>query len=84
MEFLVLRDLLENKDMHLPSEGYPALPRTNDCEGFCILDDDGGVYFTGFIYNSSTAYEDDFEEIQAFMDSVGATKLMIKGEVILG
>ena len=84
MEFLVLKDYLNGRKMHYPSKDYPSLPRTNDCEGFNIIDDNGWVLFSGYIYNSSTAYGDDFEEVLAFMDEFGGTKLTVRGEVILG
>jgi len=84
LEYLINYDYLERKEMHLPSLKYPILSKMKDIKLLKILDDAGGLYFTGYIYNSENAVESDFDEILEFMESVGATILMINGEVVLG
>lgn len=83
MQFLVLWNQLEDRAMHLPSSGYPIIPSSGDVEMFTILDDDNEIYFTGYIYNSKNATEEEFDEIITFMEEYGATKLIINGDNVL-
>jgi hypothetical protein len=51
---------------------------------FTIIDDDGVIYFSGNVFNYSEATDEDFNEILEFMESYGATGLIIDGVTYIG
>lgn len=84
MEFLITYDYLEDREAHIPSAGYPVVNKMKDIKPFSIFDDNGTLCFTGFIYNSREALEQDFDKILEFMESEGGIKLLINDKEILG